>query len=263
MKYVANHPYVNDPVRPGKVDRVIASTFAFGTTETFTERIHSLQELIPRSSSRSRTSCTGSASWASLRSRPLASLALRWGLRAARVPRAQQAQQGHQHGIIAPGFNQRRQRVAGRCQRYVAASRLERGHLGHRHLSVPVHDQSLDDSDRSCRSVSFPTARSRAGLRQRSDHRRDREHEHHGHHGGNHDHHEQHRRCRANVITYTAADFTMYNDRITGAANRSTTTDFAAPAIDVPTFRRTFSLVSVRDRSRALRRAPRATRTII
>ena len=37
----------------------------------------------------------------------------------------------------------------------------------------------------------------------------------------------------------------MYNDRITGAANRSPTTDFAAPAIDVPTFRRTFSLVNV------------------
>ena len=36
LKYVANHPYVNDPVRPGKVDRVIASTLAFGTTETFT-----------------------------------------------------------------------------------------------------------------------------------------------------------------------------------------------------------------------------------
>ena len=27
---------MNDPVRPGKVDRVIASTLAFGTTETFT-----------------------------------------------------------------------------------------------------------------------------------------------------------------------------------------------------------------------------------
>ena len=48
----------------------------------------------------------------------------------------------------------------------------------------------------------------------------------------------------ANVATYTAADILMYNDRITGAANRSPTTDFAAPAIDVPTFRRTFSLVN-------------------
>jgi hypothetical protein len=36
LKYVANHPFVNDPVRPGKVDRVIATTLAFGTTETFT-----------------------------------------------------------------------------------------------------------------------------------------------------------------------------------------------------------------------------------
>ncbi len=36
----------------------------------------------------------------------------------------------------------------------------------------------------------------------------------------------------------------MYANRITGAANRSATTDFAAPAIDVPTFRRTFSLVN-------------------
>ena len=49
----------------------------------------------------------------------------------------------------------------------------------------------------------------------------------------------------ANVLTYTAADTLMYANRITGAANRSATTDFAAPAIDVPTFRRTFSLVNV------------------
>jgi hypothetical protein len=48
----------------------------------------------------------------------------------------------------------------------------------------------------------------------------------------------------ANVITYTAADTLMYANRITGAANRSAATDFAAPAIDVPTFRRTFSLVN-------------------
>ena len=46
------------------------------------------------------------------------------------------------------------------------------------------------------------------------------------------------------MITFTAADTLMYNDRITGAANRSATTDFAAPAIDVPTFRRTFSLTN-------------------
>jgi hypothetical protein len=36
----------------------------------------------------------------------------------------------------------------------------------------------------------------------------------------------------------------MYNDRIPGAVNRSVGTDFAAPAIDVPTFRRTFSIAN-------------------
>ncbi len=33
--YVARHPYVNDPIRPNKTDRVIAAMFGFGTTETF------------------------------------------------------------------------------------------------------------------------------------------------------------------------------------------------------------------------------------
>lgn len=36
MKYVADHPYVNDPVRPGQVDRVIASTYGWGSSTTFT-----------------------------------------------------------------------------------------------------------------------------------------------------------------------------------------------------------------------------------
>ncbi|APW59356.1 hypothetical protein [Paludisphaera borealis] len=44
-----------------------------------------------------------------------------------------------------------------------------------------------------------------------------------------------------NVQTFAASDFNMWNDRIPGAVNRSITTDFAAPAIDVPTFRRRFS----------------------
>ncbi len=39
LNYVATHPYVNDPVRPGQVDRIIASTMAFGTTETFQSEV--------------------------------------------------------------------------------------------------------------------------------------------------------------------------------------------------------------------------------
>ncbi len=39
LQYVAQHPFVNDPVRPGQVDRVIATTLAFGTTETFQSEV--------------------------------------------------------------------------------------------------------------------------------------------------------------------------------------------------------------------------------
>ena len=35
LQYVIQHPFVGDPIRPGKEDRVIAATFAFGSTQTF------------------------------------------------------------------------------------------------------------------------------------------------------------------------------------------------------------------------------------
>jgi hypothetical protein len=35
LNYVSGHPYVNDPVRPGQVDRVIAAVMGFGSTTTF------------------------------------------------------------------------------------------------------------------------------------------------------------------------------------------------------------------------------------
>lgn len=39
---------------------------------------------------------------------------------------------------------------------------------------------------------------------------------------------------------FTAGDTLLFQDKVLAASNRSYTTDFAAPAIDVPTFRRTF-----------------------
>jgi hypothetical protein len=35
IKYVADHPYVNDPIRPNQVDRLIAATYGFGSQTTF------------------------------------------------------------------------------------------------------------------------------------------------------------------------------------------------------------------------------------
>ena len=45
----------------------------------------------------------------------------------------------------------------------------------------------------------------------------------------------------ANITLLTAANFEIYSDRVLASANRDWSTDFAAPAIDVPTFRRTFA----------------------
>ncbi len=35
LQYLTQHPYVNDPIRPGQVDRIIAAVYAFGTPFTF------------------------------------------------------------------------------------------------------------------------------------------------------------------------------------------------------------------------------------
>jgi hypothetical protein len=35
LDYITKHPFVNDPIRPGKVDRVIESVIGFGTTTTY------------------------------------------------------------------------------------------------------------------------------------------------------------------------------------------------------------------------------------
>src|SRR5262249_47007846 len=35
LTYIIQHPFVNDPIRPNKVNRVIAAVYAFGTPSTF------------------------------------------------------------------------------------------------------------------------------------------------------------------------------------------------------------------------------------
>lgn len=35
IRYVADNPFVNDPIRPGRLNRVVASNFGFGTVNTF------------------------------------------------------------------------------------------------------------------------------------------------------------------------------------------------------------------------------------
>ena len=71
--------------------------------------------------------------------------------------------------------------------------------------------------------------------RQLGRHRRNRRHRRRRH---RRDH--DHDGLNANANLLAAADFRIWVDRIPGAVNRNVTTDFAAPAFNVPTFSRTF-----------------------
>jgi hypothetical protein len=46
------------------------------------------------------------------------------------------------------------------------------------------------------------------------------------------------------LIPLTAGDSALFADEILGSANRGTTTDYTAPALNIPTFRRTFTLLN-------------------
>ena len=48
LQYVVQHPFVNDPLRPGKVDRIIAASFAFGINADVRDRSGRLQATIPQ-----------------------------------------------------------------------------------------------------------------------------------------------------------------------------------------------------------------------
>jgi hypothetical protein len=43
LQWVVTHPFTADPIRPGKVDRIIAASFAFGTTSTFESELAAYQ----------------------------------------------------------------------------------------------------------------------------------------------------------------------------------------------------------------------------
>ena len=244
MKYVANHPYVNDPVRPGKVDRVIASTLAFGTTETFTSEYTAYkaypQIVIALKNQLHRLRKLGIA--------PIAAsgqFGAPLGATSSTSTTGTTGTTGTSTGIIAPGFNSADNASLGDVNGMSLPAVLNEvisvtgtypfpfttspstipsdpavsvipNQLG----PVLVFGNALTIGGTASTSTTGTTATTTTTTSNTAG-------------------------VAANVITYTAADFTMYNDRITGAANRSPTTDFAAPAIDVPTFRRTFSLVSV------------------
>ena len=78
MAYVAKHPFVNDPIRPGKVEPRDRVHLRLWNNQDVRQRGSRRSRPIPRSSWPSRTRSTGSGSWVSPRSRRPASSAHRW-----------------------------------------------------------------------------------------------------------------------------------------------------------------------------------------
>ena len=116
LKYTADHPFVADPVRPNKQDRVVAATLGFGTTQTFNSEAGALKKF-PQVTTRAEE--------------PAPPPPHRWGSppspRPASSGRSPPSTSGTTHDHRHPGQPQRHQ----------PAGRLQRGDLGHGHLSLP------------------------------------------------------------------------------------------------------------------------------
>lgn len=210
LKYVADNPFVNDPVRPNKTDRVIAAALGFGTIETFDSE--------------------GSA----FRSHKQVVIAFKNQLQRFRklgiTPVAATGQFGAPPNAGAiPGDDDGRNN----------AENPDIGDLNG--ISLPA---VLNEVISVTGSLPFPYGSSPTSLP--TDPRLDfpggafdpvlifnRTLEI----GGTDD-------TLANLVTLTNGNLQVFSDRILASANRNITTDFAAPALDIPTFRRKFGLTT-------------------
>ena len=252
LQYVAQHPYVNDPVRPGKVDRVIAATLAFGTTQTFTSEytaykaypqiVIALKDQLHKFRKEGIAPIAASGQFGS----PLGSSS------STTTTGTGGGTSGSGTGYIEPGFNNSDNSSLGDVNGMSLPAVLNEvisvtGTYPYPFTDSPstiptdppvgvipnllgpllVFGNALTIGGTATPTTSGTTGTGGTGGA-----------------GAGGTGTTTTAGVSANVATYTAADILQYNDRITGAANRSPTTDFAAPAIDVPTFRRTFSLTN-------------------
>ncbi len=251
LQYVAQHPYVNDPVRPGKVDRVVAATLAFGTTQTFTSeytaykaypqvvialknQLHKFRKLgiAPIAASGQFGSPLGSSSSTTSTGTGGGTSGSGTGYIEPGFNNSDNSSLGDVNGMSLPGVLNEVISVTGTYPYPFTDSPSTIptdppvGVIPNLLGPLLVFGNALTIGGTATPTTSGTTGTGGAGA------------------GGTGGTGTTTAGVAANVATYTAADILQYNDRITGAANRSATTDFAAPAIDVPTFRRTFSLTN-------------------
>ena len=183
MKYVADNPFVNDPLQRGQIDRVVASAFGFGSTSTFdtegTAFRQNKQLVIAYKNQLQRMRRLGIT--------PIAA--------AGQFGDPNDPTIGNVNGEALPAILNEAISVTGNY-----SFPFQTG------PTTPPTDPAISPLGRRFGSFALGTS----GL--------------------------------ADTLPPIAVnDLTIFEGRLLSAANRSATTDFAAPALDVPTFRREFA----------------------
>ncbi|WP_165065201.1 hypothetical protein [Paludisphaera rhizosphaerae] len=244
LAYVASHPYVNDPVRSGQVSRVIASTLAFGTTQTWTSEAQAYrnypQIVIALKLQLKKFRSLGIA--------PIAAagqfgspLGLTSGGTTGNTgggntggtttsngtglfrSNADSADIGDNNGMSMPAILNETLSVTGTypfpytTDATTTPLNTPTGVIPYNQGPVLVFQNSLTIGGGS--TDSNVTSGISAGTNNTN--------------------------VAANVTAFANSDFNIWADRIPGSVNRGITTDFAAPSIDVPTFRRRLDTTTI------------------
>ncbi len=239
LEYVVQHPFVNDPLRPGKVDRVIAASFAFGSTQTFETEVDAYknypQVVIALKNAYHKFLKEGIA--------PIAASGQFGAPLGAGAPTTSSSTTGGSGTTIPQGNNNADNSSLGDVNGMSLPAVLNEVISVTGVISFP-YDQNatstpVDQVDGvipnplgpillfgSSLTIGGTAVASTTGAGGRT-----------GGGGGN-----ASTGFNANAQLLASGDFELYANRITASANRSDATDFAAPAYNVPTFRRTFTL---------------------
>ena len=244
LEYVIQHPFVNDPLRPGKVDRVVAASFAFGTTQTFATEVNAYQNypqivialknayhkflkegIAPIAAAGEFGSPLGEGAPSSTTSGGAGGTGGSGGTGSSGTiisgtNNADNSAVGDSEGISLPAVLNEVISVTGvysfPYDQTPASPPTDQvdGVLPNPQGPVLLLGASLTIGGTASTSSSTGGTGTGTGTTGTG--------------------------FNANAQSLAAADFTIYANRIVGSTNRSDATDFAAPALNVPTFRRVF-----------------------
>ncbi len=210
LKYVADNPFVNDPIRPNKTDRVIAAAMGFGTIETYDSegsafRRHK-QVVIAFKNQLQRFRKLGITPVAAAGQFGAPPDAGAFSGDDNGRNNAENPDIGDLNGISLPSVLNEVVSVTGTLPFPFTTSPT----------SVPTDPRIGFPGTRFDPVLIFGRTRDIGGTDT----------------------------TLANLATLTNGNTVVFSDRIVASANRNITTDFAAPALDIPTFRQLFALAT-------------------